>query len=107
MRRFTLLSVLELVITLPDHTAVFGSRMPHFRAEETATAGADEFCRENRTAAILFAESFSSFYFCLYQLILLRVNDCIMTVFHEILRHFTLVDLLLFREKVHSELLLE
>ncbi len=53
MWRFTLLSVLELVITLPDHTAVFGSRMPHFRAEETATAGADEFCRENGTAAIL------------------------------------------------------
>ena len=44
MRRFALLTILKLVVTLPDHTAVFGSRMPNFRAEETATAGAYQFC---------------------------------------------------------------
>ena len=44
MRRFTLLTIGKLVIALPDHTAVFGSRMPNFRAEETATAGAYQFC---------------------------------------------------------------
>ena len=85
MWRCAFLHVLEFVISMPDHTAVFGSRMPHFRAEEPSTAGADDFCRENAASAILFAESFSSFYFCLYQLILLRGNDRIMTVFNEIL----------------------
>ena len=107
MWRCAFLPVLEFVIALPDHTAVFGSRMPHFRAEETATAGADDFCRENAASAILFAESFSSFYFCLYQLILLRGNDRIMTVFHEILRNFTLVDFLFFRQEIHGKFLLE
>ena len=44
MRHFALLTILKLVVTLPDHTTVFGSRMPNFRAEETATAGAYQFC---------------------------------------------------------------
>ena len=43
MHRAALLTVLELVVALPDHTTVFGSRMPNFRAEETATAGAYQF----------------------------------------------------------------
>ena len=106
MRRFTLHTIGKLVIALPDHTAVFGSRMPHFRAEETTTAGADELCRENGAAAVLLAESFSSFDFRLHQFKLLRVDDRIMTVFNEILWNFTLVDLLLLCQEVHSELFL-
>ena len=107
MRSFTLLSVLELVITLPDHTAVFGSRMPHFRAEEPSTAGADELCRENGTAAVLLSKPFSSFDFRLHQFKFLRLDDRIMTVFNEILRNFTLVDFLFFRQEIHGKFLLE
>ena len=43
MRRAAFLTVLELVVALPDGSLVLACAVPNFRAEEPTAAGTDDF----------------------------------------------------------------
>ena len=44
MRRAAFLTVLKLVVALPDRSLILACAVPDLGAEETATAGAYQFC---------------------------------------------------------------
>ena len=106
MRRGTLLPTLELIIALPDDTAVFVIGIPHFSSKVLPAVAADDAAGKDALAAVFPAYGLAPEDLFLHPFKKLRSDNGLMAVLYIILGDFALIDLHLFVNEIYREFLL-
>ena len=96
-----------LGIALPDCPAVFAVRVPDLGAEDLTAIAADDFSGKGTVALGAAGACFAPSQFQLCFLPFSRLYDCLMAVFHIVLRNLALVDLPFLLQEIYCEFLLQ
>ena len=107
MRRCAFLLSIVLVVTAPDHLAVWIVAVPHLAAIEMTAVAAHDSAGKAAISAVLPFQFFPARELNLNQIKYVRIYDRRMAVLHIILRHLAFVHLHLLREEVRAVGLLQ
>ncbi len=101
------LPAVVLVVALPDHPAVLVGRVPDLRAVPAAALAAADFAGEGVNAAVVLLALAALGHLPLNHVELLRRDDRLVVSLHVVLRDLALVLLLLLRQVIDREALLQ